>query len=68
MAKTQRLAQKNNPRMTEKETGFIVTSLRLPAEANKTLRKASAEVGMSFNWWAVQTLTAAAKKILKKDK
>jgi len=54
--------------MTEKETGFIVTSLRLPAEANKTLRKASAEVGMSFNWWAVQTLTAAAKKILKKDK
>lgn len=68
MAPKKRLAQKNIARITEKETGFITTSLRLTAADNKKLRDASATVGISFNGWAVNTLLAEAKKILKKDK
>jgi uncharacterized protein (DUF1778 family) len=68
MASKKRIAQKNIDRITTKEDGYVVTSLRLTAAENKLLRAASAEVGISFNGWAIQTLTAAAKKIVKKDK
>lgn len=70
MANTQRLAKKNYPGRSTKETGsdYMTTSLRLTVDENKTLREASAKVGISFNWWAVQLLTAEAKKLLKGKK
>lgn len=64
--KTKRISQKPIARITEKETGYVSTTLRLTAKENKDLRKASAEVGMSFNGWAIHTLNTEAKKIIKK--
>lgn len=55
-------------RITEKDTGFVSTTIRLTAKENKTLRKAAAESNISFNGWAIQTLNDAAKKILRKAK
>jgi uncharacterized protein (DUF1778 family) len=68
MPTKQRKAARPRPdRYSKKKAGYVSQSLRLTADENKLIRKASGLEGSSINHWAVLALVKAAKARIAKE-